>query len=267
MNCKKCDCLLAENDKYCRNCGTPVNDQNEIIREENNKQITVNRVFCYSKDEALKNGNRLPIMELVLTFLIFCIILIAVSVGKNAFMVQSDIIDFIVGTILPLIISGLTIYYSVILGIRIAAKISGFAITDDNRIFRVAISNNGQGLVLGGAAVGSMIDKLSNSNKNIGRDIGGAIGAASQIYIMNKNAEYMSHPEIIAKIVESDKTVKGVFIIEILKVHSISEGKHSFKVNCDFKIINMNKTRYNKNFYIPKSYNQINDLIDIIKRK
>ena len=32
--------------------------------------MVVNRVFCYSKEVAKKNGNNLPIMQLVLTFVI-----------------------------------------------------------------------------------------------------------------------------------------------------------------------------------------------------
>jgi len=37
----------------------------------------VNRVFCYSKDIAKKNGNRLPFLELVLLTIIFIVIIIA----------------------------------------------------------------------------------------------------------------------------------------------------------------------------------------------
>ena len=254
MNCKKCGYLLTENDKFCSNCGTPVNNQFEQEKENNDKRIIVNRVFCYSKNEAIKNGNSLPIKQLVLIFVIFFVVLIAISIIRNTFIGQSEFLEFIV-IMLPMIFSGLIIYYSFILGIRLAERVSAFVITNDNRIFRVATTNNGNGRVIGGIAAGSIIDKLSSNNNNIGRNIGGAIGAASQLHTMNKNSHYMSNPEVIAKIVESSETVKVITMMEILKVYSIKEGKHSFKVNCDFKIVNINKTRYNKNLYISKSYN------------
>ena len=40
----------------------------------------VNRVFCYSKDVAKQNGNKLPILQIVLTTVIFIVAIIALAV-------------------------------------------------------------------------------------------------------------------------------------------------------------------------------------------
>ena len=34
-------------------------------------------------------------------------------------------------------------------------------------------------------------------------------------------------------------------VIEILKVHSITNGKHSVKINCDYKTLRTDKVKYN----------------------
>ena len=221
--------------------------------------MRVNRVFCYSKDIAKQNGNKLPILELVLTTIIFIVAIIALAVTLHDSMALFVIMMFA--------FMGLIIYFSIILGLRLRTRMTGWATTDDNRIFKAMTMNNGQGLYFGGLAAGSLVDQLSNSAKDIGRNVGGALGAAGQFYAMNRQAQYMSHPEIVAKMVEEAPNITGAEVIEILKVHSVTDGKHSVKINCDYKTLRTDKVKYNKNVSIEKSYNQFNDLIDAIKRK
>ena len=211
--------------------------------------MRVNRVFCYSKDVAKQNGNKLPIMELVLTTIIFIVAIIALAVVLEDSMALFVIMMFA--------FIGLIIYFSIILGLRLRTRMSGWATTDDNRIFKAMTVNNGQGLYFGGIAVGSMVDQLADSAKDIGRDIGGAIGAAGQFYAMNRQAQYMSHPEIVAKMVESAPNITGAEVIEILKVHSITEGKHSVKINCDYKTLRTDKVKYKKNVSIETTIDKI----------
>ena len=101
--------------------------------------------------------------------------------------------------------------------------------------------NNGQGLYFSGIAAGSMIDQLAGNNNNIGENVGGVIGAAAQFYSMNRSAQYMSHPEIIAKMIEDAPNVSSAEVWEILKVYLITDGKHSVKINCDYRIIRLQK--------------------------
>ena len=158
---------------------------------------------------------------------------------------------------------GVIIYYSLILGLRLRARITGWATTDDGRIFRAMTVNNGQVLYFSGVAADRMINQLTDNN-NLGKNLGGAVGAAAQFYSINRSAQYMSHPEIVAEMVEKAPNITGADVIEILKVYSITEKKHLIKVNCDFKSLRTDKVKYNKNICIEKSYNQLNDLINII---
>lgn len=218
--------------------------------------MNVNRVFCYSKDIAKKNGNKLPILELVLITIIFTVAIIALT----ATLTDSAILF----TLMMIAFIGLIVYFSIILGLRLRTRMTGYATTDDGRIFKAMTVNNGQGLYLGGLAAGSMIDQLAGSSKEIGRDLGGAVGAAAQFYAMNKSAQYMSHPEIIAMMVEKAPNITGAEVWEILKIHNIVEGKKSYKITCDYKILRTDKVKYGKKISIEKSFNMYEQLIQAL---
>lgn len=217
--------------------------------------MIVNRVFCYSKDVAKKNGNRLPILELVLLTIIFMIWLVmsAILFETMAPFIISMIIFFI-----------LLIYYSIILGIRMHNKMTGFATDTNGRIYKAMTVNNGQGLYFGGVAAGGLLDQLIGSDSGIGENLGGAVGAAAQFYSMNRSAKIMSHPEIVAKMVESAPNITGAEVFEILNVYSITDKRKSIKINCDYKILRTNKIKNKKNITIEKSYNMFNDLVSVL---
>jgi len=217
--------------------------------------MIVNRVFCYSKEVAKKNGIRLPILELVLLTVIFIVWIIV-----SAMMFES-MIPF---TISMIIFMTLLIYYSVILGLRLRNRMTGYATDTNGRIFKAMTVNNGQGLYFGGVAAGGLIDQLAGSDSGIGESLGGAVGAAAQFYAMNRSANYMSHPEIVAKMVESAPNITGAEVFEILKVHSITDKGKTVKVNCDYKILRTNKIKYAKNLTIEKAFNMFDDLIGVL---
>ena len=71
--------------------------------------MRVNRVFCYSKDIAKQNGNKLPILQLVLTTVIFIVAIIALAFTLTDSMGLFFIMMFA--------FIGLIIYFSIILGL------------------------------------------------------------------------------------------------------------------------------------------------------
>ncbi|HIS91233.1 MAG TPA: hypothetical protein IAC20_06240 [Candidatus Faecisoma merdavium] len=217
--------------------------------------MIVNRVFCYSKEVAKKNGIRLPIIELVLLTVGFIIWIIV-----NAMMLESGTLF----TISIIIFMTLLIYYSLILGLRMRNRMTGYATDTNGRIFKAMTVNNGQGLYFGGVAAGGLIDQIAGNDSGIGESLGGAVGAAAQFYAMNRSAKYMSHPEIVAKIVESAPNITGAEVFEILKVHSITDQGKTVKVNCDYKILRTNKIKYAKNLTIEKAFNMFDDLISVL---
>lgn len=216
----------------------------------------VNRVFCYSKKVASENGNRLPIWQIILTTIIMI-------VGGIALALITDNSSKIVNVIIILAF-GVIGYFSVILGLRLQTKMTGWATTSDGRIFKTMTMNNGQGLYFGGVAAGGIIDQISGNANNIGKNVGGAVGAIAEYKSIDRSSKYMSNPEIIARIVESAPNISGAMVFEILNVYSITDGKHSIKLNCDYKVVNTGKIMYKRNMHVEKSYNQLNDLINIL---
>lgn len=216
--------------------------------------MIVNRVFCYSKDIAKQNGNKLPILQIVLSTVLFIVAIMVLAITLTDSMGLFMLMMFA--------FMGVIIYYSVVLGLRLRTRMTGWATSSDGRIFKAFYVNNGSGLYFGGVAAGGLVDQLAGNNSNLGRDLGGAVGAAAQFYSMNKAAQYMSHPEIIAKIVEDAPNVTGAEVYEILKVHSITDSKHSVKLVCDYRIARTGKVKYNKKMSVEKSFNQFNDLVN-----
>lgn len=220
--------------------------------------MIVNRVFCYSKDIAKKNGNKLPILQLVLTTIIGMIALILLAA-----LMGSEFNEALFMLVIFLWI-GVIIYYSVLLGIRMRSRMTGYATDMNGRIFRAMTVNNGQGLYFGGVAAGGLIDQLAGSDSGIGESLGGTVGAIAQFYAMNRSAKYMSHPEIVAKMVESAPNITGAEVFEILKVYDIVNKSKLIKVKCDYKILRTNKIKYRRTLTIEKSFNMFDDLVGIL---
>ena len=218
--------------------------------------MKVTRVFCYSKDVAKQYKNTFSIFTM---FLGICLALLA--------FVFVFLIGFEYPPILLLGFIGLItffVFFGISINRKMRAGLSGFAITEDNRLFQASIINNGQGLYLGGVAIGSIIDQLANNSSNVGSSIGGTIGSVAQLYSINRSINYMEHPEIVAKMVEEAPNISGAIVTEILKVHSIIDNGKSIKINCDTKIVGKDNINYNKNILIKKAYIQFNDLVNIL---
>lgn len=218
----------------------------------------VNRVFCYSKEEAKKNGNRLPIINLVLVTFIFIVSLVMIS------SIFSQMWVFIIAIIAFMFV---LVYYSVILGLRLNSRMAAYATDTEGNFYKAFTLNNGEGLYFAGYSVGSVLDDILKNTSNVGRDLGGLIGGAAQLSAMNKSAKIMSHPEIVAKIINEVKTITGAEVLQIIKVYSYKERKHSIKIKCDYKSLRRDKIKYNKNITIEKSYTAFNDMIDVILSK
>ena len=147
------------------------------------------------------------------------------------------------------------------------AKLIGYAIDNEGKIYQATKLNNNGGLYLEGIIAGDLVDKITNNNSHIGANIGGIVGVTSQYYTLNKSTKIMTNPEIIAQIVENGEKISGAKVIEILRTYQyIDKGKY-VKVNCDYKLLRGNKILYNKPIKIYKAYNCFNDLINIIINK
>ena len=220
--------------------------------------MRVNRVFCYSKEVAKQNGNKLPILALILSTILGMVAFVGLAV------IMGDSFNGVMFTLVFIVWLSLIIYYSIILGLRLRSRMTGYATDTEGRIFKAMTINNGQGLYFGGVAAGGMIDQLVGNDSSLGESLGGTVGAAAQFYSMNRSAKYMSHPEIVAKMVEEAPNITGAEVIEILKVYSIINKKKSIKIKCDYRNLRNNKIKYNKSLVIEKSFNMFDDLANAL---
>ncbi len=216
----------------------------------------ITRVFCYSKEEAEKNGNKLPILQVVLTGIALIIVplvfgIVMSSIEAESFMIWIIVISFFIG---------LLIYFSLMLGTRLRTRMSGFALDSNGKLYKAMTTNNGDGLYFGGLAAGKLVDKILDNNSNIGGTVGGALGAYAQFSAMNRAAKFMSHPEVVAQMVEQAKDITGGQVFAIEKIHSYTENKRSIKIVCDYQILKNGKMKYNKKLSIEKSYNYFEEL-------
>lgn len=165
----------------------------------------------------LKNGNKVSILQLILVFFVWFIAVIVIGTAE---------IDGVVG-VMTTFIGGTLIYaiYFTRFYFKSNSRLIGFATDTNGRIFRVMAMNNEAGLYIGGLATGHIADQLGGGKSSLGENIGGAVGAVAGLYTLERTANQMSNPEVIAKIIESFPNVTGVNIFEILKVFSITDKK------------------------------------------
>lgn len=218
----------------------------------------ITRVFCYSKEEAEKNGNKLPIIQSVLSFIIIFIVPVI-----SLILIPSNSADYIYLTVIfpfTLLFIGVFMYFIVILGIRLRPRITAFALDSNGKIYKARTTNNGEGLQFAGLAAGKLLDQIVVSNSNIGGIVGGALGSYAQFSGFNRSAKFMSYPEVVAQMVEQAKDITGGEVFAIEKIHSYSERKHSIKIICDYQILKTGKIKKNKKLSIEKSYNFFDEL-------
>ena len=166
-----------------------------------NNSVVVNRVFCYSKKEAKKNGNDLSIGKMFLQIFLIVIIMMIPLV------LMPILLDEINGgfiLIYTFIFIGVLIFYIFKQRGKFQAQLKGIA-TIGNDIYIAQKLNNGEDLFIGGMAAGSIIENFSQA---LGDAIQG-VGSVASLYAISRSSKIMQNPEIIAKMVEYAKETTG----------------------------------------------------------
>lgn len=223
----------------------------------------INRVFCYSDEEAKRNGNSVSISKMILQIIVMVLLLVvAIFV---CFAISDEFMD---NPILLLILVfgfiGWVIYYAIKFNSKFRSQLMGFATDTENNVYCVTKLNNGEEFVIGGIAAGGIMDAVLKDNNSFAGDMAEGVGVTMALYSLKKSAKIMQNPEIIAKIVECANTTTGAEVRQILKVYNYTQNSHSVKIRCDYRVMQTGKIKYNKNITIHKSFNCFNDLINII---
>lgn len=223
---------------------------------------TVNRVFCYSKEEAKKNKNNTSIGKMILQIILiifFIVIINSILVKIHIEFIEEYGIILVIATFLVA-----TIYCSIKFGIEYETQLMGFAIDSNNNVYYVNKLNNGEMFAVGGTIAKESINRALNKNDSFAGDVAEGIGVAATLYFLNKSAKLMQNPEVIAKAVENAETATGVMITQILKVYDYTQDLHKVKIKCDYKILKVNKVKYNRTIIIYKSFNRFDELMNAI---
>lgn len=221
----------------------------------------VDRVFCYSEQEAKRNGNSVSVGKMLLQLIGIILIMIILIFACLSF--SSEVgYSIIFAPIFTIVILLFTVNFS----IKFRSRLMGFAKDENNNIYCVNKLNNGEEFAIGGMGLGGMIKSLDEKNRLAG-DTVQAVGAAISIYKINNSVKIMQNPEIIAKMVEYATTTTGAEVKQILKVYSYTQNLHKVKIRCDYKLMRNGRMYYNKNITIYKSFNCFNDLMNIIMDK
>ncbi len=226
----------------------------------------VNRVFCYSDEEAKKNGNSVSFGKMLFQIIGISFIMIIAIVIISAISDEMTT-NFTLFNISIFIFTGAALWYAMNFAFKFRARITAFATDDENNVYCATKLNNGEEFAIGGLAAGNIIDRVSEKGNSILGDTVQIAGAAISIYKMNNSAKIMQNQEIIAKMVEYATTTTGAEVKQILKVYSYTQNSHKIKMRCDYKIMKTGQVKRNKNVVIYKSFNCINDLINILLDK
>lgn len=223
----------------------------------------INRVFCYSDEEAKRNGNSVSIGKMILQVIgMVLLLVVAMFVG---FAISDDFMDNPI--FMLLIVFGFTgwiVYFAIKFSLKFRSQLMGFATDTDNNIYCATKLNNGEEFVIGGMAAGGIIDAVLKDSNSFAGNMAEGLGTAMTLYSMNKSAKIMQNPEIIAKMVECANTTTGAEVRQILKVYNYTQNAHRVKISCDYRIMRTGKIKYNKNITIYKSFNCFNELMNII---
>ena len=223
----------------------------------------VNRVFCYSDEEAKRNGNSVSIGKMILQ--VIGMVLLLVITMFVCFAIFDELMDNLIFLLfLVICFTGLIIGYAIKFGFKFRSQLTGFATDTDNNVYCATKLNNGEEFVIGGIAAGGVIDAVLKDSNSFAGNMAQGVGAAMALYSFNKSAKIMQNPEIIAKIVENANTTTGAEVRQILKVYNYTQNSHSVKIRCDYRIMRTGKIKYNKNITIYKSFNCFNDLMNAI---
>lgn len=223
----------------------------------------INRVFCYSDEEAKRNGNSVSIGKMILQ--VFGITFIMITI----FIICSISLDKLMNNPIFLLLFfslffGFFMYYLFEYSFKYRSRLTGFATDTNNNVYCVTKLNNGEDFVIGGMATGGIIDNILKDNNSFAGNLAEGIGTAMTIYSLNKSEKIMQNPEIIARMVECATTTTGAEIKQILKIYNYTQTSHSVKIKCDYRIMRTGKIKYNKNITIYKSFNCFNELMNDI---
>ena len=198
--------------------------------------MKINKVFCYSKEIAKKNGNKYPTELLILTI---CLVVLIPLVGGflggmyDLGDVYFAIVLFSGWAFIIALFCLLWVYRTTLFN-----ETSAYAVDTDGKVYKALSYNYDFGIYI--------------------KDVGNFPNP-------NRKSDFMKDPKFVISLIESSPNVSGATIYKIEKVHSVIEKKRCIKVICDYNLLIKNKMKYNKKLIIEKSYIGYEEMLSLLK--
>lgn len=197
----------------------------------------VKKIFSYSKDIAEKNScyyNFGKNFGLVLGIILIYVLLEVLLALAGSFI--DSIIIYVIAIILAIFLWPTLFMIIYFFARRMSSRINCFILTEDNKLIRLSLKQRYHGKY--------SIDMCWHLND-----------------MMDSNLilDYYLNTVSLHKI--------DIVNTEILKINHIIEKKYFYKVNADFHNEFNKKTYYHKNIIIYKVYQDLDELVTIIKNK
>ena len=207
----------------------------------------ISRVFAFSKQVAKKNKLSFPVLELVMSIVVFFIaVWFSIDMGPKA-------ITFLVFSFTAIII-----YFSVLTGIRLRNGFKAYATATDGKVYQVVAFNNVAGVNRPGNVLPGELAKYG--------DLANIAGASMQVLRTKKAVDKMKDPNFIAETIENYQYVRGILVNRIDRVYKIEEFKKAYTILCDYTVLNNGQTYSNKKLKIAKSYTGIEELASELEK-
>lgn len=217
------------------------------------------RIFCYDFDVAKKNKNNPPfkrmLIEIYILAISFILMIIVTNINKSEYCI-------IIVYFMLFVFAGL-IFDFFISCRKLIGQMTVFVIDENDEVFKIAKTNN--------------VDKKMAAGYYIGEKIGGPDSFFSTIgmimgYIFNiKHTKDISlginNPYVVNEILKNPSQLIDGTVYKIETIYDIKDKGEFYIIKCDYFNYEENKQYKNNEIRLSKSYNCLNELVDILRRR
>lgn len=221
------------------------------------------RIFCYDFDVAKKNKNNPPFKRMLIKIYILAISYILMVIVTNINIGEYGIIIGYFFAFVMLFSFACLIFDFFISCRKLIGQMTVFVIGENDEVFKIAKTNN--------------VDKKMAAGYYIGEKIGGNDSFFSTIgmimgYVFNiKHTKGISlginNPYVVNEILKDPSQLVDGTVYKIETIYDVKDKGEFYIIKCDYFNYEENKQYKNNEIRLSKSYNCLDELVDILRRR